>query len=105
MAAAGGGGRAIDDDELTLMVIGVLAWPVLAGAAVWAWSQGGSWLVKYQVLVAAKAGPLLTVPGMNGAGLDTARLMILTGVLLSLAACTVFGIGRAVAARRAAAVQ
>lgn len=104
VATGNGGGNPIDDDQFTLMLIGIFAWPALAGAALWAWNQGGSWLVKHQILVSAKAGPLITIPGMNGAGLDTTRVVITVGALLVLTAITAAGIRRAIAVRRASAV-
>ncbi len=95
-------GQPVGDDEFTLAVLGVLCWPVLGGVLYWAWSQGASWLVKHQVLVAAKTNPLLEIPGMHGAGLDLARLMIVVGVLICVIGSTVFGIRKTVMARRAA---
>lgn len=106
MAVQGNGGNsAMDDDQLALWAIGVLAWPALAGAALWAWSKGGAWLVKHQILVSAKAGPLIAIPGLNGAGLDTARLVIVIGAVLVLGAITAAGIRRAIVVRRAAVVS
>lgn len=99
-----GAGQSINDDEMTLLLVAVVAWPALAGAAMWAWSQGGSWLVKHQILVSAKAQPLVHLPGMGGAGLDMARLSIVAGVVMVLVALTVAGISRAVAVRRSAGV-
>ena len=99
-----GAGQSISDDEMTLMLVAVMAWPALAGAVAWAWIQGGSWLVKHQILVSAKAGPLVALPGMGGAGLDVARLSIAAGVVVVLVALTVAGIGRAVAVRRSAGI-
>lgn len=99
-----GGTTPMDDDQFTLMMLGILAWPALGGAALWAWSRGGAWLVKNQILVSAKAGPLIAIPGMNGAGLDAARIVMLIGALVVLVAITVAGIRRAIAARRAAVV-
>lgn len=95
-------GQPIGDDEFTLTVLGVLCWPVLGGVLYGAWNQGSAWLVKHQVLVAAKTDPLLEIPGMHGAGLDAARLMIVAGVLICVIGSTVFGIRKAVMARRAA---
>lgn len=102
MAVGGNvGGAAMGDDEFTLMLVGIFAWPMLAGVAYWGWSQGGTWLVKHQILVSAKAGPLLTIPGMADAGLDSARLTIVVGLIALAVVASVAGIRRAIAARRA----
>lgn len=101
MSTTSNAGQPIGDDEFTLALVGVLCWPVLGGVLYWAWGQGTGWLVKHQVLVAAKANPLLEIPGMHGAGLDGARLLIAAGILVGLVGCTIFGIRKAVMARRA----
>lgn len=99
-----GAGQSISDDEMTLLLVAFAAWPALAGAATWAWSQGGTWLVKHQILVPAKAEPLVILPGMGGAGLDMARVSIVAGAVMVLVALTAAGISRAVAVRRSAGV-
>lgn len=74
----------MDDEELWLMILGVMALPTVTGFAVHAWNQGSTWLVEHQILIPASDHPLIAVPTMGGAGLDLARLSIGIGVVILL---------------------
>lgn len=96
----GSGAVGPNDDEFVLILVGVLAWPAIVAGLYWGWAQGGDWLVKHQVLVAAKAHPLLAIPGMGGAGFDVGRLMMAVGLVALLLAISVAAVRRSVIARR-----
>lgn len=100
VTTAGSGTAGPNDDEFVLLIVAVLAWPAIAAALYWAWAQGGDWLVRHQILVAGKAHPLLTIPGMGGAGLDVGRLMIAVGLVAVLLAGSVAVVRRSVRASR-----
>lgn len=45
----------------------------------------GSWLTQHHLLV---EHPVIPLPGLNGIGLDAARLVVLTGLLITAGALT-----------------
>lgn len=88
------------DEEFTLLTHWTLIASVLIGSVGLLYAQGVQWLLKHSVLVAASADPVVTLPGAQGAGLDTARVVVVAGVLIFMVAWGVSAAARAVAARR-----
>lgn len=80
------------DDELWLIILGVVAFPSLAAAAIPVWNLGASWLVQHQILVPASAHPLVPLPTMQGAGLDAARLSMLVGAVVLVGVLTILSV-------------
>lgn len=68
-----------DADNFVLVILGCFALSAGLGSAGWLWSQGTSWLVAHQILV---ANPLLPLPHAGGAGLDVRRAAVVSGALL-----------------------
>jgi uncharacterized membrane protein YtjA (UPF0391 family) len=78
--------KELNDDQMTLVMVGIFGGPTAAAAGL-AWLGSKSpWLtdqlVRYYVLAPASAKPLLPIPGLGGAGLDLARIVILTALIL-----------------------
>ena len=71
-----------DTDNFVLVILGCFALSAGLGSAGWLWSQGTSWLVAHQILVAAKQHPLLPLPYADGAGLDVRRAAVVSAALL-----------------------
>ena len=97
MSGSGGIG---EDDRVALTFLGVLGLPILLGLAGVLWGGAGEWLVAHRILVAAEERPLLPIPGLAGAGLDTARAVIAAAALVAVLAIAVSAVRRAWARRR-----
>ena len=88
------------EEEVLLIHVGLALLVIVAASAGTFWLKGATWLVEHQVLVAAKADPLLQIPGAAGAGLDVPRLAILAAVILAVVVTAVSSARRAIARRR-----
>lgn len=80
--------RSSDGDILTMLAVGML---LLGSAGTWAvlaWSKVLTWGLEHQVLLPAAEGPLVAIPGSDGAGLDVQRIAVAAAVLLVVLAIT-----------------
>lgn len=86
------------DDELIVLVVGVLGFGAVAGSVGVLWQRGWDWcvgwLVTHQVLLADTADPWLALPGFGGAGVDGHRVAIAAAVVLAVSAWLVSGVRR-----------
>lgn len=87
-------------EELVLIHAGLIALGLIAGSAGALWLKGATWLVEHHILVPGAAGPILTIPGTAGAGLDLPRLAIAAAVVLAGIAVLVSSLCRIVRRRR-----
>ena len=89
------------DDELIVLVVGVVAFGAAAASVGVLWQRGWewcvSWLVTHQVLLAGTADPWLTVPGSGGAGVDGHRAAIVVAVAVAVMACALSWVRRRMA--------
>lgn len=74
----------MDDESWNNFWYGIGA-VVLVGPLV-LWGRFIGLLVEHQVLVDSDRDPLLVIPKSEGAGLDVARVVLLAGVLVGVAA-------------------
>lgn len=84
MTSPAASGRNTDDDLLVLWILGAVGLGSAGTMAVAGWTKTVAWLLAHQVIVAAGAHPLLTVPHTAGAGLDLPRLALGTAAVLLL---------------------
>lgn len=89
-----------DNDRVALTFLGVLGLPALLTVAAAMWGRAAEWLVGHGILVAATEQPLLPIPGLAGAGLDTARVVIAAAVVVASGAIVVSAARRAWSRRR-----
>lgn len=88
------------EEELLLVHVALVVLSIVVASAGTLWLKGADWLVEHQVLVAAKAEPLVQIPGAGGAGLDVARLAILAAVVVAAVVAGVSSARRAIVRRR-----
>jgi hypothetical protein len=88
------------EEELVLLLVGVVALGAVLGSAGTMALAGADYLVGHGILVGAREHPLVAVPGAGGAGLDLSRLAILAGLLLAVLAAAVSSARRAWALQR-----
>ncbi len=95
----GNGVAATPEEELLLIHVALAVITVVLGSVGILWLKGATWLVEHQVLAAAAAHPVLSLPGADGAGLDLPRAAIAAGFILAGIACALSAASRAVARR------
>ena len=87
------------EEEVLLIHVGLALLGIVAASAGAFWLTGVTWLVERQVLVTAKAEPLVQIPGSGGAGLDIPRLAIIAAVLVATLVSAVSSARRAISRR------
>ena len=70
-----------DEDQLSLLMAAPLILGLLVAALPAMSTKATAWLLAHDLIVAASASPLVTIPGTEGAGLDLRRLIIVVAVL------------------------
>ena len=73
---------------------------IVVGSAGALWLIGVQWLIQHQVLLAAAAHPMLTLPYADGAGLDLPRITIVGCVATVALAYLISSTRRSVELRR-----
>lgn len=73
-------------EEILLFKLGLIAGVTVAGSIFTAatWHKVVRWLVDHDVLVPAKASPIVEIPAGNGAGLDSGRIALLVAAVVFL---------------------
>jgi len=96
-----GNGLADTPEEEVLLIhiaLGMVGVALASAAALWL--TGSAWLVEHQVLVPAKAAPVVQIPGAAGAGLDLSRIAIAAAIVLAVLVIAVSSARRALRHRR-----
>lgn len=87
MSNESAGSNISPNEEITLILLGAAAIPVVLSVAMW--HRLLAWLVDQKVLLPAAQEPLVSLPAGEGVGLDAPRLAIAAAVLVLV---VVFGI-------------
>lgn len=78
--------KQLDNDQTTLVFLGILGGPMLLGGIWAAIAVKVSWaismLIDWKILLPADADPLIAVPGAGGAGLDLTRIVIAAAAVI-----------------------
>jgi len=83
-----------DTDIIVMVVVGMMALGSVGAIAVVVWQKVVSWCLEHGLLVPSSASPLLSVPGVGGAGLDLSRIFVVAAVLAAVVAVTARGVRR-----------
>lgn len=70
-----------DVDMVVVVILVAAASPVLLSILLGRWLELIDWLVAHHVLASAATDPILVVPRTDGAGLDLARICIVTAIV------------------------
>ncbi|OUS84919.1 hypothetical protein [Rhodococcus sp. NCIMB 12038] len=89
-----------DQDQLSLLMVAPLILGLLVAALPAMSTRATAWLLAHELIVAASASPLVTIPGTEGAGLDFRRLIIVAAVLVLAATLALSGARRSLDRRR-----
>jgi hypothetical protein len=89
-----------DEDQLSLLMAAPLILGLLVAALPAMSTKATAWLLAHDLIVAASASPLVTIPGTEGAGLDLRRLIIVAAVLVLAATLALSGARRSIDRRR-----
>lgn len=89
-----------DQDQLSLLMVAPLILGLLVAALPAMSTKATAWLLAHELIVAASASPLVTIPGTEGAGLDFRRLIIVAAVLVLAATLALSGARRSLDRRR-----
>ena len=89
-----------NEDQLSLLMAAPLLLGILVGTLPAMSTKATAWLLAHDLIVAATASPLVTIPGTEGAGLDFRRLIIITTVSVLAATLAVSGVRRSIDRRR-----
>ena len=95
--------RLTDDEakeQLTVLHFAIFAIAGVLASGTALWMAGVTWLIQHKILVTAAEHPALVLPHSNGAGLDTARLVIAGCVVLAALAVLVSAVRRTTQIRR-----
>ena len=75
-------GKDLDDDTMTIILIGILAGPALLAVLAAKLPDFSQLLIDLQILVPPHALPILQIPGTDGAGLDWVRVVPLVSMII-----------------------
>ncbi|MDJ0420362.1 hypothetical protein [Rhodococcus opacus] len=89
-----------DEDQLSLLMAAPLILGLLVAALPAMSTKATAWLLAHDLIVAASASPLVTIPGTEGAGLDLRRLIIVVAVLVLAVTLALSGARRSIDRRR-----
>lgn len=89
-----------DEDQLCLLMAVPLILGLLVAALPAMSTKATAWLLAHDLIVAAWASPLVTIPGTEGAGLDLRRLIVVAAVLALAASLALSGARRSLDRRR-----
>jgi hypothetical protein len=89
-----------DEDQLSLLMAAPLILGLLVAALPAMSTKATAWLLAHDLIVAASASPLVTIPGTEGAGLDLRRLIIVVAVLVLAVTLALGGARRSIDRRR-----
>jgi hypothetical protein len=85
-----------DEDQLALLMAAPLILGLVVAALPAISSKATAWLLTHELIVAASASPLVTIPGTEGSGLDLRRLVVVAAVLVDSAALALSGARRSI---------
>ena len=89
-----------DEDQLSLLMAAPLILGLLVAALPTMSIEATAWLLAHDLIVAASASPLVSIPGAEGAGLDLRRMIIVGAVLALPATLALSGARRSIDRRR-----